>query len=148
MNYAIPAAVLAKWAAERLVRVPAPSPEQVFVFHLEGSTCSDGGTPFGLALRMALGDSPRGPVVTDARVELDPREHAAHRALCGWRQGGEQFLRQLQQPAFFCGQTLDEALAQLVVTNPAGCLCTPPMVHHKWQLALSTLHYALQHGSV
>ena len=145
VDYDVPEEALRKWAGQCLECVQSGDAERTFRFRFEGSTCMNGGDPFTAELQIRLAREARGMVITEASIAFPAAQMEAAGAMCAFRDRGQVFLDGLRTAPWFCGQTLEEALSRSVPTNPAGCLCTEPMVNHKWRLALCTLHYALNH---
>lgn len=144
VDYDIPEAVLRTWADNCLTCVDGKDGERRYRFQFEGSTCMDGGAAFTANMQILLVREQRGVVVKDALIFFPEQDMGTVSKMCAYQDRGREFIEGLQSSPSFCGQTLEEALNQPVPTNPAGCFCTPPMVNHKWRLALSTLHYVLR----
>ena len=142
-DYRIPEDALRKWADGCLTCRHTGSGRRRYCFAYTGSTCVGGGDAFTANLQIVVEESARGPVVADALVAFPVECRSAVRKMCEYQKRGEPFLDELQEAPSFCGKTIDEILAEREPENPAGCFCTPPMVNHKWRLALSTVHYAL-----
>jgi hypothetical protein len=145
MEYDVPEAALRKWAEKCLTCLHDQNGECRYRFQFQGSTCMNGGHPFTAHLQILLRREERGLVIRDALIFFAQEDMGVVTRLCAYEERGQAFLDELQTAPSFCGQTLEEALSQPLPTNPAGCLCTQPMVNHKWRLALSTLHYSLCH---
>ena len=144
VEYDIPESALDKWADECLTCKDLGGGRQRFRFSFRGSTCTDGGTPFTTTLEIVTASGARGVVIEDALISIPEADLAAAARMCEHRRQGQDFLSRLHCAPDFCGSTLEEALARRRPTNPAGCLCTSPMVSHKWRLALSTVHHVLR----
>jgi hypothetical protein len=144
VDYRIPKATLRKWADQCLTCLRDEEGQRRYRFAFEGSTCTDGGKPYTANMQIALDVSEGRVIVRDALIFFSEEDMPAAAQMCEYQQRGEEFFRQLQQPPAFCGRPLEEILAAPASLNPAGCFCTEPMVNHKWRLALSTVHYALE----
>ena len=52
--------------------------------------------------------------------------------------------REVMRDGALLGEPLGAVLAWRAAKSPAGCLCSEPSRHHKWQAVLETLHFALR----
>lgn len=152
MEYPVAERALAKWSTERLDEIDRNDSLLHLRFRYNGSTCTNGGTPFAAHLHVCLEHEPGGrpsppgdPIIKSAWIEI-PDEHrtAASEMCAAIRPVG--FLDHLAEKADITGTTLAEALRADVPVDYAGCFCAAPMVNEKWKLALSTIHYALAKG--
>ena len=138
--YAFPERALRRWSRENLTLVPRGDGGFESVFNFEGSTC--GNIAFTLLYHVAVA-----PVTAAHRIEAMRCEPAAfdagHTRMCCWQEDSAAIAATTSRDTALLGQPLDRVLAWRPVRSPAGCLCTEPSRHHKWQAVLETLHFAL-----
>ncbi|MCF7927842.1 MAG: hypothetical protein K9L68_02390 [Spirochaetales bacterium] len=139
MDFSYPVAERAvkRWKSERLEEIEP----QHFLFHYQGSTCSNGGVPFIADFHVIVDKSPT-LRIQSAWIEMPEEEEENWREMCSFQSRGEKFLREITKEAAFAGKTVEEVLNNPGEINYAGCLCFPAMVNQKWQMVLSTVHYA------
>ncbi len=143
LEYRLPVAALAKWANRRLSHTELAAGGRRYSFLYSGSTCANGGVPYTADLQADVVPAGGEAVLVRGAVIIPPEHRAAVATMCGSRGRAAAFLDGLAASPAFCGQSLEAILTTSLPQNPAGCFCTPPMVQHKWWLALSTVHYAL-----
>jgi len=143
VDYGIPESALEKWADQCLTCLLDEGDKRRYRFTFEGSTCMDGGEQYSAHMQVLLEGNERGVVVAEASISFAEEDLNAAMKMCEYQGEGDEFFQALQKSPPFCGRTLEEALAEPMPINPAGCFCTEPMVNHKWRLALSTLHFVL-----
>lgn len=146
-DFAYPVAVraLEKWKNNNLELVEKSEGSTHFRFMFKGSTCNNGGTPFKAYLHAILNSSESDPHVSKAWIEIPENELENAKEMCGFRQQGSDFLTRLNNFKRMEGRAIREILAEEVDLNHAGCFCTEPMINQKWRMALSTMHYSLNH---
>jgi hypothetical protein len=138
--YSFPERALRRWARENLSMVPRADGGVDAVFRFEGSTC--GNVAFCLLYRVSVG-----PEAAGRRLETmwcEPAAHdEGHTRMCCWLENAADRSAIMFQESGLASQPLDAVLAWHPQKSPAGCLCTEPSRHHKWQAVLETLHFAL-----
>ena len=141
-SYPISTRALGRWAENNLEIVEEVEDSTHFAYNYEGSTCSNGGTAFSSLLHVVV----EGPdlLIRKAWVEIPPDSLPSAKNMCSYESGGEGFLQSLEKQASFCNKTIEEVLRKKRPLNHAGCYCTDAMVNQKWQMVLSTIHYALK----
>ncbi len=144
-DFAYPVAVraLEKWKNNYLELVERSAEVIHFRFLFNGSTCSNGGTPFTAYLHAELNSSELDPHVRKAWIEIPQNEIENVREMCGFRQSGEEFLDKLENFQVLEGKAVRDILAEEPELNHAGCFCTEAMINQKWRMALSTMYYAI-----
>lgn len=136
MNYPVSERALEKWSQQQLEQVD----DSTWRFEYHGSTCSNGGDAFDAWLLVQL----EGDAIARAWVEIPEESKVAASKMCAAKSSPDAFIAQLAKSvASLEGKTIETVLAEDEPTNPAGCFCTGQMVRHKWNLALSTIHYHL-----
>ena len=144
-DFAYPVAIraLEKWKNNNLEEIERSEGSIHFRFLFNGSTCSNGGTPFKAYLHAVLNSSASDPHVRRAWIEIPTDELENVREMCGFKQDENGFLDKMTHFKHMEGRAVREILAEEVDLNHAGCFCTEPMVNQKWRMALSTMFYAL-----
>lgn len=161
IEYAVPVRALDKWARADVTCEPGEDAEADRAdtgravanhsvwqcrYRYAGSTCNDGGKAFVAIFHVTLRPGPSRLIVQNAWVELPLDNNPGAAEMCAYMTQREPFLRELREPASFCGMTPEAAILRPVELDYAGCLCYAPMLNHKWRNALSAIHYALLNG--
>ena len=146
-SYPVAVRALEKWKNHYLELVARSTDTVHFRFLYNGSTCSNGGTPFTAYLHAELNSSAADPHVKRAWIEIPPNEIENVSEMCGYKKYGEGFLDKLGHFKSLEGRAVREILAEEPDLNHAGCFCTEPMINQKWRMALSTMYYALNQES-
>ena len=145
-RYAFPETALRKWAGKRLSIDAFPDDRLSAKFRFDGSTCTNMGIPFAFDLTVVLRAESAGTHLIEACTALPAAGDRGHRAMCGYLDGADSFLATISTFKLPVGRTLDEMVEWAPNTSPAGCVCTPTNMNHKWQIVLQTLHFALRNG--
>jgi hypothetical protein len=143
LRYPVPTRALSKWAAADLAITPEMDGAMHCRYHYTGSTCTDGGASFTATFHAVLQAAAAGMIIQKAWIDLPLKDNPGAAQMCAYLTQRDAFLAELSRPPAFCGQTLEDAIAQPGEMDYAGCLCFEPMVNHKWRNVLSTIHYAL-----
>lgn len=141
--YPVAVRALEKWKNNNLDVIEKSAGTTHFRFLFNGSTCSNGGTPFKAYLHAVLNSSESDPHVRKAWIEFPEDEIENVKEMCGFKQHGENFVSDLTNFKDMEGRALKDILAEETDLNHAGCFCTVPMINQKWRMALSTMLYAL-----
>ena len=142
ITYPIPSRALDNWWKFAMKRSTLVGGATHYTFRFRGSTCTNCGKPIESLLHAVLRPGAGGMTIEQAWVEFD-EEDEGHPRMCEYNKRGKALLEDLKQPAAFCGQALEAAIAGLGEVNPAGCFCTAAMVNHKWRQMLCAIHYGL-----
>ncbi len=143
-HYAFPERTLDRWREKRLSFNAFASGKIEATFRIDGSTCTNMGTPLAFEYRVSLRREAdagyRILAVSCAPVENEK----GYQAMCAYLDNPERFMAGIKEYRPLVGQLLSEAVTWEVSTSPAGCLCTRPSQDHKWRIVLQTIHYALE----
>ena len=142
-TYPVAERALEKWRSNNLKLIESTDGCEHYQFEYRGSTCNNGGTPFGANLHMIVDSASEDISVANAWIEIPDEYLEGAKEMCGFRSSGEQFLEDLNDKAEFISKKLDDIILDNSPINHAGCFCTEPMLNQKWKMALSTLRYAL-----
>ncbi len=143
ISYPVCIRALEKWRNNNLEVVDRSDNQVHFRFLFNGSTCSNGGTPFKAFLHALLNSSMSEPRVKKAWIEIPTNEMENAQEMCGFKQNGEKFLHRLSGFDTMEGRAVSDILADEPELNHAGCFCSEAMLNQKWRMALSTMYYAL-----
>jgi hypothetical protein len=143
ISYPVAVRALEKWKNNNLEIVERSGDTVHFRFRFNGSTCSNGGTPFKAYLHAVLSSCNVDPRVSKAWIEIPENEIENAEEMCESKRSGDEFLRRLSHFADMEGKAVSDILADELDLNHAGCFCTEPMINQKWRMALSTMYYAL-----
>jgi len=143
-SYAFPEKALAKWRDGRLKVVAQPNNELLATFRLDGSTCTNMGTPlaFKYEIRLKQEDGVGHRIISSTCGPAE--DHIGYQSMCAYLDKPERYMTQLTAHQPLVGQPLSKALTWQSPTSPAGCLCTRASQDHKWRIVLQTLHFALE----
>ncbi len=143
-SYDFPEKALIKWRDGRLKVVGQPNNELLATFRLDGSTCTNMGTPlaFDYIIRLKREEQGGHRILSSS---CEPAEgHVGYQSMCAYLDKPDRFMAQLRAHQPLEGQPLSKALTWQTPTSPAGCLCTRASQDHKWRIVLQTLHFALE----
>lgn len=144
--YALPPKALRQWAANRLQIEHKANGQTIATFRFSGTTCANMGMPFEFDFSVTA----RHELSGDYRIEQCSAAPASgdqgHQAMCAFVDHPRSFLSTVERFNLPIGKTLDEMIQWSPDVSPAGCLCTPASQHHKWQIVLQTLHFALHNS--
>ncbi len=144
IDYPVSLRALEKWDSERLELLPGSGDARHYRFLYNGSTCTNGGTPFSAYLHVEVRGSGKKRVIGNAYIDIPENQREAAAAMCAARShssGSGAFFDTLAAPAKFCGRSLEDVILEDKPVNYAGCFCSPPMVRDKWNMALSAVHF-------
>jgi hypothetical protein len=144
MGAMFPEHVLEKWARERLTQEPSPDGLRRYVFTIDGSTCTNGGTPFAVRVVVNIEMQDGEPIIRTARFEIPTEDQPAAGQMCDYRATAGGRHASALDDWTVVGLPLAEAVRRSVPTDHAGCICTEPMRNRKLQMALSTIAYSLR----
>ena len=138
--YSFPERALRRWARENLTLTPCADGGVEAVFRFEGSTC--GNVAFHLLYRVSLAAESADRRIEALHCEAAPFDEG-HARMCCWQENAAAIAATMRREAPLLGEPLGAVLAWRPAKSPAGCLCSEPSRHHKWQAVLETLHFAL-----
>jgi len=146
MEYPVAERALKKWAAEKLESLDSEENREHYRFLYEGSTCNNGGAPFQSFFHVRIG---KDQTIEQAWIDIPADQEEAACLMCASPshkpEEAREFIDGFRRDADCTGMTLEAAIQEEQALNFAGCLCYKAMVHQKWKMALSTIHYALTH---
>jgi hypothetical protein len=142
IDYPVSLRALQKWVETRLEKLSSGAVRS-YRFRYDGSTCSNGGTPFHAYLYLEISGPAEKAVIQKAWIEIPEDQKALAEKMCSAVNSGNPsgFFERLATPARFCGKPLAKVLGEEAPVNYAGCFCAPPMVRDKWNMVLSAVHY-------
>ena len=143
ITYPVAVRALEKWKNNNLDILERSAGAVHFRFLFNGSTCSNGGTPFKAFLHAVFNSSEMDPHISNAWIEVPEDQIENVKEMCGFKQEGEEFLAKLSDFEKMRGRAVSDILAEEIDLNHAGCFCTEPMINQKWRMALSTMYYTL-----
>ncbi len=144
IDYPVSLRALEKWDTERLEQLSGSGDSRHYRFLYNGSTCTNGGTPFSAYLHVEIRERGKGRIIGNAWIEIPETEREAAAGMCAARShssGADAFFDTLALSAKFCGRALEDVILEDKPVNYAGCFCSPPMVRDKWNMALSAVHF-------
>lgn len=139
-NYPIHEKALARWAAEKLTLDIQPDGTVEAHFEVQGSTCTNTGTPLAYAHYMRLSPGADKYCILELACAPLPGD-TGHQAMC--THDPDSSSPPPEPPPELLGKPLASILFWRPDMNVAGCYCTDDHRNHKWRNALITLHYAL-----
>lgn len=141
-RYSVSAAVLRRWARERLrVAVLAGGAVEAR-FRYDGTTCSNLGRPLAFDYQVRLTSPEEGYRIVAAHCAPAP-DDVGHRSMCRYLEGSEALMGEIVGEHPLLGRPLEDVLGWRRAPSPAGCYCTAESRAHKWGLVLEVLHFAL-----
>ncbi len=143
ITYPVAVRALEKWKNNNLDILDRSNGTVHFRFLFNGSTCSNGGTPFKAFLHAVFNSSEMDPRLSDAWIEIPDVQMENIKEMCGYKQDGDKFLEKLADFKKMRNRAVSDILAEEIDLNYAGCFCTEPMINQKWRMALSTMYFAL-----
>ncbi len=143
-SYAFPEKALAKWRDKRLQVTALPNNELLAKFRLDGSTCTNMGTPLAFDYKIRLKREETGGHRILSSTCEPAENHTGYQNMCAYLDKPDRYMTQLRAHQPLVGQSLSNALTWQSPTSPAGCLCTRASQDHKWRIVLQTLHFALE----
>ena len=143
ISYPVAVRALEKWKNNNLDIMERSDGAVHFRFLFNGSTCSNGGTPFKAFLHAVFNSSEMDPLLSKAWIEIPDDQMDNIKEMCGFKQHGDEFLEKLAGFEKLRGREVSAILAEEPDLNHAGCFCTEAMTNQKWRMALSTMYYAL-----
>ena len=143
-TYAFPQKALTRWQEKRLSITAVGRGKIQATFRIDGSTCTNMGTPLAFVYRVCLEhEGNAGYRITS--VSCAPaEEELGYQSMCAYLDNPERFMEGIANHQPLAGQLLHDAVTWEAATSPAGCLCTRPSQDHKWRIVLQTIHYALE----
>lgn len=134
---------LEKWAERDLTVDRQPDGSLLCRFAYEGTSCRNGGQPYGSTIHAMLKPEGDGAWrIAEVSVEIDP-DDPGWKATCIHESSREPDISKLTVHPPARGMLLDEFLARDWPVDNAGCYCTSIHVTHKLLLAFSTVRYWL-----
>ena len=148
ISYPVALRALKKWKDNHLELVSRSKEAIHFRFLFNGSTCSNGGTPFRAYLHAVLSSTEFDPRLSQAWIEIPEEEMENVAEMCGYKKHPDEFSRKLSRFQSIEGRTVSDILSDEPELNHAGCFCREAMINQKWRMALSTMYYALDQESL
>ncbi len=142
MPYVIRQETLRKWAEKHLV-MRAVGDQIDCDFLYTGSTCSNGGVEILARLHFVVRPECQDYRIVDAEISTRSGDVGLEMS-CQYQLEGDEFLTRHLDDCAVVGHLLSEFVQRDVECAPSGCFCQSPNVMHKCQMALQTIHYALQ----
>lgn len=137
-------AAAGKWARDCLDRLAEEPDGAHFRFVHHGTTCSNGGTTFDVFFHVIVSGDDRGWRVERAWAEIPQPQVPRARQMCACGRLGLAYLQELTvPPAGLAGQRLADLCTPTWLLDPAGCMCSPAKIAHKWRNAFLAVAWAL-----
>jgi len=144
-RYSVAAAVLRRWAKERLTVHALADGSVEAAFRYDGTTCSNMGQALAFEYTVRLSSREEGYRIEDLACRPVPGD-IGHKFMCEYLEDGEALMSAIAAERPLLGHRLDAVVGWRRGTGAAGCYCTASSREHKWGLALEVLHFALASG--
>ena len=146
ITYPVSERALQKWMENRLELIESSEERRHYIFHFEGSTCTNGGIHFHGRIHAVCSVKKHKVILERGWIDFDPEQIPKAKEMCAYKSSGEPFLEKLKEDTKFSGNPLEKIIRGRMPENAAGCFCSEAMINHKWKWTAATIHYSILQG--